>query len=113
MKAQPVIADSSGYAECSVAKATHVKIKLPGPTGVLVLPVITSGSRKDTPFWTWNGDTENPTLRPSLLSKLEWKVPAVICHCFVNDGLVQFLTDSTHSLAGQTVPLIDLQGSDL
>ena len=27
------------------------------------------------------------------------------CHSFVTDGRIQFLTDSTHTLAGQTVPL--------
>lgn len=29
----------------------------------------------------------------------------VICHSFITDGQIQFLADSTHRLAGQTVPL--------
>lgn len=110
MKAQPLINSSSGYDECSIEEATHLRIKLPGPTGILVLPVIKTGTREGTPCWTWNGDIDKPTLRPSLLTKMDWKEPPVICHCFVNDGLVQFLTDSTHSFAGQTVPLIELEG---
>lgn len=31
--------------------------------------------------------------------------PNSICHSFVTDGNIQFLSDCTHSLAGQTVPL--------
>ena len=113
MKAQPVILSDYRYVQCSTEEATHIKIKIPGPTGVLVLPVIRTGTRGGTPCWTWNGDTERPTLRPSLLTRMEWKDPPVVCHCFVNDGIVDFLTDSTHSLAGQTVSLVELEGSDL
>jgi hypothetical protein len=29
----------------------------------------------------------------------------VVCHSFVIDGRIQFLSDSTHVLAGQTVDL--------
>ena len=32
----------------------------------LELPVITSGRREGTNRWTWNGDLEKPTLRPSI-----------------------------------------------
>ena len=28
-----------------------------------------------------------------------------VCHSFVRDGLIQYLADCTHELAGQTVPL--------
>ena len=31
--------------------------------------------------------------------------PDRVCHSFVTDGNIQFLSDCTHSLAGQTVPL--------
>jgi hypothetical protein len=30
------------------------------------------------------------------------------CHSFVTDGKIEFLNDSTHKLAGQTVPLPDM-----
>lgn len=33
------------------------------------------------------------------------KLPEHICHSFVRDGLIQYLPDCTHHLAGQTVPL--------
>lgn len=113
MKAQPLIINDPliGFEECSIEQATHLKIKLPGPTGILVLPVIRSGSREGTPCWSWNGDVDRPTLRPSISSRIEWLKEPVVCHCFVDDGLVQFLDDSTHSLAGQTVPLLDIEAA--
>jgi hypothetical protein len=80
-----------------------------------------------TDIWGWNGDVERPTFTPSVLvsamygdppvtpeNLAEWKrAPwpqtkvARICHSFVTDGMIQFLGDCTHALAGQTVPLAD------
>ena len=59
--------------------------------------------------WTFNGDLEKPTFSPSLLvtysgGDASAGLPAV-CHSFVTDGRIQFLNDSTHALAGQTVDL--------
>ena len=31
------------------------------------------------------------------------------CHSFVTDGRIQFLSDCTHALAGQTVDLPDIK----
>ena len=83
--------------------------------------------------WGWNGDVERPTFTPSVLlsgvrmtekGEADWKAwvdagcpkPSPgsfdsaphVCHSFVTDGRVQFLTDSRHALAGQTVELADL-----
>lgn len=80
------------------------------------------------PNWTWNGSLENPTFTPSILVRSGHHVPGhdggqcycnwdekdkaefpelkcTICHSFVTDGRIQFLTDCTHALAGQTVDL--------
>jgi hypothetical protein len=56
-----------------------------------------------TPSWDWNGDLERPTLSPSILTQ-----GYTVCHSFLRDGVFEFLTDSTHSLAGQSVPIPDL-----
>lgn len=53
--------------------------------------------------WTWNGSMDKPTFTPSLLIHGRDNTPT--CHSFVTDGKIQFLTDSTHKLAGQTVDL--------
>lgn len=61
------------------------------------------------PRWGYNGNAESPTFTPSVLVRYNWgpEQKAVICHSFVTDGRVQFLTDCTHELAGQTVDLIE------
>lgn len=54
-------------------------------------------------LWTWNGDVDKPTFRASLL------LPTVVCHSFITDGKIEFLNDCSHSLAGQTVDLPDIE----
>lgn len=80
------------------------------------------------PRWTFTGDTEFPTFRPSILvmgidfgrgndasegearrGVLRMAVQEHRCHSFITLGNIEFLPDSTHELAGQTVPLPDLQ----
>lgn len=58
----------------------------------------------------FNGNLDAPTLTPSLLCRYDFgeeKTP-YCCHSFVRDGKIQFLSDCTHSLAGQTVDLMDI-----
>ena len=105
MKAKPVkLVYGDGFVDCTIGEATHVTLNIPGPTGRLTLPVITSGSRRDTGCWTWNGDTERPTLRPSVLTEGH----DFRCHSWINDGAAQFLPDCSHGMAGQTVELVEV-----
>lgn len=113
MKAQPLRAEHGvGWFPCAVEEATHVLLNVPGPTGELRLPVILRGTREGTKCWTWNGSTEAPTLKPSVLTEgySQREHRKFRCHSFINDGNVQFLGDCDHELAGQTVPLLDVQG---
>ena len=105
MKAVPVrLTPSDGYEQCSIDEATHVTMRIPGPTGLLTLPVIRNGTRAGTGCWTWNGSTDAPTLRPSVLTTARnWR-----CHSWINDGAAQFLGDCSHELANTTVPLLDV-----
>jgi hypothetical protein len=109
MKAKPVKTIEGGYRACEVAEADHVWLKLPGPSGHICLPIILHGSRKDHahPVWSWNGDTEKPTLKPSILTKCGHD-GKITCHSWVNDGKAIFQPDSTHELAGQTVDLLEV-----
>lgn len=79
--------------------------------------------------WTFNGNLDRPTFSPSLLvtaGHYTWKdgkdpkeclwcnddnapFGCYICHSFINDGNIQFLNDCTHKLAGQTVPLLEIE----
>lgn len=92
---------------CEMAHSPH-QVKVVGP-----------GS------WGWNGDVDKPTFTPSVLVTYSMGHPPVTpanfeqykaapweqtkvkhtCHSFVTDGRIQFLTDCTHALAGQTVDL--------
>ena len=54
--------------------------------------------------WEFNGNMGAPTFAPSLL--VEWPGAGGSkkrCHSFIRDGRIEFLNDSTHSLAGKTV----------
>ena len=59
--------------------------------------------------WTFNGDYDKPTFNPSLLVTMDCKEYHARCHSFIRDGKIQFLSDCTHSLAGQTVEIQDMQ----
>lgn len=105
MKAQPVRHTDTGSEHCTPEEATHLIIKLPGPQEWVSIPVQIHGTRAGTGNWTWNGSTEAPTLRPSLLCTKPGT--GFRCHTWITDGNAQFLADCSHELAGQTLPLLD------
>lgn len=65
------------------------------------------------PSWGYNGNPDSPTFTPSILvtyNGLDAGVdgaPPAVCHSFVCDGCIQFLSDCTHVLAEHTVPIPD------
>jgi len=77
----------------------------PGCEGGHVVPVNGHSSGRG---WQWNGSLDSPTLIPSVLVNVGGANPtAPICHCFITNGQILFLSDSTHELAGQTVEIPD------
>lgn len=70
--------------------------------------------------WAFNGDYSKPTFSPSVLCT--WSEPnddpakfdfpcfdvQKVCHSFVVNGVIQFLNDCTHDLAGKNVPMVEL-----
>ena len=103
MKALPMkrVDGEHAYEPCAVDEANYVRLDMPGPFPNRIIPVILRGSRKGTCCWSWNGDTEKPTLKPSISTTDGTHK----CHTFVNDGMVKFLADCTHEFAGKTLPL--------
>lgn len=69
--------------------------------------------------WNFNGDVDKPTFTPSLLATSGWYVSpdyytkdhaySYQCHSFITDGKIQFLSDCSHALAGQTVDLPEIE----
>jgi hypothetical protein len=66
------------------------------------------------PHWDFNGNMDSPTFQPSVLASHPIKddddkvIGRYVCHSFVTDGQIQFLSDCSHSLKGQTVDLPDV-----
>lgn len=61
--------------------------------------------------WSWNGDVQKTTFTPSLLTKIVYGVNSekvFICHCFVENGQIRYLDDTTHKYKGQTLELPEL-----
>ena len=86
----------------------HVVFECPGCE---MRHVIRVEPRDGKPCWSYNGNPDAPTFQPSVFVNPPGpyhtdSTPS--CHSFVTDGQVQFLTDCTHALAGQTVPLPDI-----
>jgi hypothetical protein len=55
--------------------------------------------------WEFSGDTQSPTFSPSILVTGGSAHLGQRCHSYVNSGRWEFLSDSTHPLAGQSVEM--------
>jgi hypothetical protein len=60
--------------------------------------------------WQISGESNNLTVSPSILTR--WQPAGTHrpeeekrCHMFIKEGKIQFLSDCTHKLAGQTVSM--------
>lgn len=78
--------------------------------------------------WQFNGDLESPTFSPSLLvtgkkmptqdeadrimadEKIE--LSDMVCHSFIRNGNIEYLSDCTHEYAGKTVKLNEFADYD-
>lgn len=114
------ILDTSDHAERAKVIGDHgdrLKFWCPGCDSAHVISIPPADGA-----WDWNGNTERPTITPSVLvhshetlinPDLEGDAltdPSNVtttptCHSFVTDGRIQYLGDSTHALAGQEVDL--------
>lgn len=70
--------------------------------------------------WTHTGSFDVPTFAPSMNIRIgPWPAESKragqidVCHYFVKAGRIEYLSDCTHELAGQTVDLPDLPQSVL
>ncbi len=74
------------------------------------------GDWANAPTWTFNGNLDKPTFSPSLrvfdpASFDGTQFTKTACHLNLTDGQIIFHADSAHALAGQTVPMIDLEAA--
>lgn len=56
--------------------------------------------------WKFDGNEERPTFNPSLVT---WGKgdKSDLCHLYVKDGRIEFLSDCKHAMAGKTVDMED------
>lgn len=64
------------------------------------------GDLPEGPCWDWDGVLEPLTISPSLL--VTGGPENSVCHSFIRAGQWEFLSDCTHPLAGQIVPMVPL-----
>ncbi len=62
--------------------------------------------------WQCTGGVDSPTVSPSILVReyndpIDDKKVTSTCHSFIADGRIQYLSDCSHKLAGQTIDLPD------
>lgn len=76
----------------------------------------------DTDRWEFDGNFESPTFSPSYKT---WRDPnpkadpahdpdrkyrdGFLCHSFIKAGMIEYLSDCTHALAGQTVAMLSVE----
>jgi len=124
MKAMPVKLINGQWVEVTKDEGTHVHLIFPlnivitlniePPFSYNILrdryiPYQLNGSREHTGNWSWNGDTEKPTLRPSILTTSKQGDINHICHSFVNDGIIEFLSDCTHEFVNTKRELLEVK----
>lgn len=88
-------------AEVIGENADHLRFDCPGCDSAHVITIAPHPNP-----WEWNGDTDHPTIAPSVL--VTGGEHNIRCHSFVRDGRIEFLTDCTHALAGGQLDLPEL-----
>lgn len=101
----------------------YVEFKCPGCGNYHCMNVNPENGR---PAWEFNHDLEKPTFSPSLLERSGHYIPGQppadqcecckegydmcgVCHSFIREGNIEFLSDCTHASAGKTVPMGDIE----
>lgn len=76
----------------------------------------TDGRNSSGAQWVFNGNPERPSFTPSMHIRInppdhphyQRDVASSVCHYFLRDGVIEYLSDCTHALRGQKVPLPEL-----
>ena len=74
--------------------------------------VWTENEGYEHPIWGWNKDVEKPTVSPSIKVEYHGADKNTICHSFIRNGNIEYLSDCTHELAGKTVELPNIDEND-
>ena len=80
-------------------------LTIPCPCGGHTIPV--SRERQHGSWHLLSTDLDYPTISPSVLATARDDELGIneVCHFFLENGVLRFLTDSTHELAGESYRL--------
>ena len=71
---------------------------------------IQTGNR--SPSWTYDGNKEAPSFRPSVRIRWGLNKGDPCCHYFIKKGKIEFCRDSTHELAGIVVDMLEISAEE-
>jgi len=69
--------------------------------------IAVAGPTAPKAVWTLTGGPFKPTAKPSVLVRNPKRTRC--CHLWMTEGRLQYLSDCTHALAGQTVDMQDMK----
>ena len=107
MKLQPILDREGGPVTgymfwCPGCKSNHSFRTAPADPD---LPHLRNSDGSLPPVWSFDGNMDAPSFTDSLL----YQNASPRCHLYVRNGMIEFCPDCEHGLAGQTVPLPDLE----
>jgi len=93
----------------NISGIDYLTFKVTEEIGLTVLPVITKGTRRGTNSWTWNGNLEKPTLRPSVRTVYHNGTEMTEIHYWLTDGVAYCLKDCKDGNANKELTLLELE----
>lgn len=99
MTCRPLKRAGKEFIECGVDDAEYVEFLV--PSDIFEYRRLKIGEKPGKDIWSWNGNIDEPTFRPSVLSTASWAGKPFKCHSYITKGIVHFLNDCTHKYAGQ------------
>lgn len=84
------------------SEGQKVMMFMPGYNDIVMIPV-------GGPGWYWNGDKRQPTFSPSILTRTNRGEKQIRNHVFVRNGVIEYLRDCSHELAGEKILLPRLE----
>lgn len=79
-----------------------------GGSGIHYFTTKHSGPDKH-PVWGFDRNELSPTFSPSLLYRWTENGVPKVCHLFLKNGVIEYLTDCTHAYKGKSVPLSECE----
>ena len=70
-----------------------------------------TGYTVPTPRWSFNGDVNSPTFRPSVRHYIQHPNTGqeqTVCHYHVTAGKIEYCSDFEHAFKGQTIDMADI-----